>query len=104
MFLPLKVRSAVQAGALQRLSVNQRLGQGPLPVMEALYAYVQKSREPVGRDYTGQSMASAMKAKIMETLPIENRSRSDIAYPIATVTFDVRGRKRVHYPKVHDRY
>jgi len=26
-------------------------------------------------------MASAMKAKIMETLPIENRSRSDIALP-----------------------
>jgi hypothetical protein len=33
------------------------------------------------KGYTGQSMASAMKAKIMETLPIENRSRSDIALP-----------------------
>src|SRR6187551_128512 len=42
--------------------------------------------------YTGQSMASAMKAKIMETPPMENRSRSDIACPIATVTFDARGR------------
>jgi hypothetical protein len=33
------------------------------------------------KGYTGQSMASAMKAKIMETLPIENRRRSDIALP-----------------------
>ena len=35
--------------------------------------------------YTGQSMASAMKAKIMETPPMENRSRSDIACPLAAV-------------------
>jgi hypothetical protein len=33
------------------------------------------------KGYTGQSMASPMKAKIMEILPIENRSRSDIALP-----------------------
>jgi len=31
------------------------------------------------KGYTGQSMARAMKAKIMEAPPMENRSRSDIA-------------------------
>ena len=35
------------------------------------------------KGYTGQSMASAMKAKIMETPPMENRSRSDIGRPLA---------------------
>jgi len=30
------------------------------------------------KGYTGQSMASAMKAKIMETPPMEKRSWSDI--------------------------
>ena len=45
--------------------------------------------------YTGQSMASAMKAKIMETPPMENRSRSDIACPLAAVIFDAPGSERV---------
>ena len=36
--------------------------------------------------YTGQSMASAKRAKIMETPPMENRSRSDISCPLAAVT------------------
>ena len=45
--------------------------------------------------YTGQGMASAMKAKIMETLPIENRSRSDIACPLAALMFAARGSERV---------
>ena len=47
------------------------------------------------KGYTGQSMASAMKAKIMETLPIENRSRSDMALPLAEVIFDGQGSERV---------
>ena len=47
------------------------------------------------KGYTGQSMASAMKAKIMETLPIENRSRSDMALPLAAVIFDGQGSERV---------
>ena len=53
---------------------------------------------------SGQRMASAMRAKIMETPPMENRSRFDIACPLAAVMFDARGRKKVRYPKVHDRY
>ena len=47
------------------------------------------------KGYTGQSMASAMKAKIMETPPMENRSRSDIACPLAAVIFDAPGSERV---------
>ena len=31
----------------------------------------------------------------METLPIENRSRSDIACPLAALMFDARGSERV---------
>jgi len=38
------------------------------------------------KGYTGQSMASAKRAKIMETPPMENRSRSDISCPLAAVT------------------
>jgi len=41
----------------------------------------------MAKGYTGQSMASAMKAKIMETPPMESRSRSDNAYPLAAVMF-----------------
>ena len=40
-------------------------------------------------------MASAMNAKIMETPPVENRSRSDIACPLAAVIFDAPGNGRV---------
>ena len=45
--------------------------------------------------YTGQSMASAKKAKIMETPPVENRSRSDMACPLAAIIYDARGSERV---------
>ena len=45
--------------------------------------------------YTGQSMASAVKAKIIEAPPMENRSRSDIACPLAAVIFDAPGNERV---------
>ena len=34
------------------------------------------------RGYTGQNVASAMKEKIMETPPMENKTRSDIACPL----------------------
>src|SRR6187399_325244 len=40
-------------------------------------------------------MASAMNAKIMETPPAENRSRSDIACLLAAVIFDAPGNGRV---------
>jgi len=43
--------------------------------------------------YTGQSMASARKAKIMETPPVENRSRSDIACPLAVTSSTRRAKK-----------
>ena len=49
----------------------------------------------MAKGYTGQSMASAMKAKIMETPPMENRTRSDIAYPLTAVIFDASGSGRV---------
>jgi hypothetical protein len=47
------------------------------------------------KGYTGQSIASARKAKIMEAPPMENRSRSDIACLLAAVIFDAPGNGRV---------